>query len=89
MVQGKFIIAVVAPLDDEGHVGTKGIPNTFVDSLTHDSVIVQIPQLHGYITNRLDMVLSILDQTHRDEDDNRILRIFARVRAKDYQQSRT
>ena len=62
-------------LDYEGNVVTKGLPNSFVDSLTHDSIIVQIPRLHGHINNRLDMVLSIFDQSLRDEDDNRILRI--------------
>ena len=40
----------------------RGIPNHFVDSLNHDSIIVQIPRLHGRINNRLDKVLSIFDQ---------------------------
>ena len=62
-------------LDYDGNVVTKGLPNTFVDSLTHDSIIVQIPRLHGHINNRLDMVLSIFDQSLRDADDKRILRI--------------
>jgi len=62
-------------LDYDGNVVTKGLPNSFVDSLTHDSIIVQIPRLHGRINNRLDMVLSIFDQSRRDQDDNRILRI--------------
>ncbi len=62
-------------LDYDGNVVTKGLPNTFVDSLTHDSIIVQIPRLHGHINNRLDMVLSIFDQSLCDADDKRILRI--------------
>ena len=62
-------------LDYDGNVVTKGLPNTFVDSLTHNSIIVQIPRLHGHINNRLDMVLSIFDQSLRDADDKRILRI--------------
>lgn len=41
---------------------TRGIPNRFIDSLNHDSIIVQIPRLHGKINNRLDKVLSIFDQ---------------------------
>ena len=40
----------------------RGIPNKFVDSLNHNSIIVQIPRLHGKINNRLDKVLSIFDQ---------------------------
>ena len=66
-------------LDYDGNVVTKGLPNSFVDSLTHDSIIVQIPRLHGHINNRLDMVLSIFDQSHRDVDDKRILRIDNKV----------
>ena len=46
--------------DDEPVV--RGLPNKFVDSLNHDSIIVQIPRLHGKINNRLDKVLSIFDQ---------------------------
>ena len=42
---------------------TKGLPNPFIDSLTHESIIVQIPRLHGQINNRLDKVLSVFDQT--------------------------
>jgi DNA repair exonuclease SbcCD ATPase subunit len=41
-----------------------GMHNPFVESLTHNSIIVQIPRLHGKINNRLDKVLSIFDQTH-------------------------
>jgi hypothetical protein len=50
---------------------TKGIPNPFIDSLTHDSIIVQIPLLHGQINNRLDKVLSVFDQTlHLPESEH-------------------
>ena len=66
-------------LDYDGNIVTRGLPNSFVDSLTHNSIIVQIPRLHGHINNRLDMVLSIFDQSHRDEEDKRILRIDNRV----------
>ena len=41
----------------------KGMPDPFIDSLTHDSIVVQIPRLHGQINNRLDKVLSVFDQT--------------------------
>ena len=66
-------------LDYDGNIVTKGLPNSFVDSLTHNSIIVQIPRLHGHINNRLDMVLSIFDQSRRDEQDKRILRIDNKV----------
>ena len=62
-------------LDYDGNVVTTGLPNPFVDSLTHNSIIVQIPRLHGRINNRLDMVLSIFDQSHKDKSDDHILSI--------------
>ena len=62
-------------LDYDGNVVTVGLPDPFVDSLTHNSIIVQIPRLHGRINNRLDMVLSIFDQTRKDEEDGRLLSI--------------
>ena len=61
--------------DYDDNIVTKGLPNPFIESLTHDSIIVQIPRLHGRINNRLDKVLSIFDQSRRDESDNRMLRI--------------
>ena len=61
--------------DYNGERVTKGIPNTFVDSLTHDSIIVQIPRLHGKVNNRLDEVLSIFDQGHVDSDNQHILNL--------------
>ena len=51
---------------------TKGIPDPFVDSLV-DSIIVQIPLLRGTINNRLDKVLSVFDQSHKDEYNHQIL----------------
>ena len=52
---------------------TKGIPDPFVDSLVHDRIIVQIPLLRGSINNRLDKVLSVFDQSHKDEYNHQIL----------------
>ena len=70
-------------MDYDNRVVTKGLPDPFIDSLTHDSIIVQIPRLHGRINNRLDMVLSIFDQTYRDENDNRVLQIDDKVYGND------
>ena len=53
----------------------KGIPDPFVNSLTHDSIIVQIPRLHGQVNNRLDKVLSIFDQTRADRHNSQVLDI--------------
>ena len=61
--------------DYNDRIVTKGMPNPFVESLVHDSVIVQIPRLHGQINNRLDEVLSVFDQTQKDGHNRQVLRI--------------
>ena len=60
-----------------------GLPDPFVESLTHNSIIVQIPRLHGQINNRLDKVLSVFDQTHKDRDDDQLLRLDEHVYSDD------
>ena len=45
----------------------------FIGSLTHDSIIVQIPLLHGRINNHLDKVLSVFDQTYRDKSNRQVI----------------
>ena len=57
----------------EGQIVTKGLPDPFVSSLTHDSVIVQIPLLRGQVNTRLDRVLSIFDQTLKSDKDQHTL----------------
>ena len=61
--------------DYNDNIVTKGLPNPFVDSLTHDSIIVQIPRLQGQINNRLEKVLSIFDQTYMDGRNKHVLNI--------------
>lgn len=56
------------PQDYNGKPVTKGLPDPFVESLTHDSIIVQIPRLHGQVNNRLEKVLSVFDQNRKDGD---------------------
>lgn len=69
--------------DSEGRRVTKGLPDPFVDSLTHDSIIVQIPRLHGQINTRLDKVLSIFDQTYKNKNNQQELQIDDRIYADD------
>jgi len=52
---------------------TKGMPDPFVESLTHDSIIVQIPLLHGQVNNRVEQVLSIFDQSYMDSGNRHVL----------------
>lgn len=61
--------------DYDDNVVTKGLPHPFIDSLTHDSIIVQIPRLRGQINNRLERVLSIFDQSHLDGKNKQMLEI--------------
>ena len=50
-------------------------PDPFVDSLVHDSIIVQIPLLHGQINNRLEKVLSVFDQTNKEKDNRQLVEL--------------
>ena len=50
-------------------------PDPFVESLQHDSIIVQIPLLRGKVNNRLERVLSIFDQSQALPNDQRELRL--------------
>ncbi|MEA1911276.1 MAG: hypothetical protein U9N32_06315 [Spirochaetota bacterium] len=43
-------------------------PETFIESLTHDSYVIQIPSLKEERRNKLEILLSIFDQRKRDED---------------------
>ena len=61
--------------DYNGNVVTKGIPDPFVDSLVHNSIIVQIPLLHGQVNNRLEKVLSVFDQTKMYVGESQLLSI--------------
>ena len=61
--------------DYEGREVTKGLPDPFVESLVHDSIIVQIPRLHGNVNNRLEKVLSVFDQSRKDKSNHQVMDI--------------
>lgn len=61
--------------DYDGNVVTDGIPDPFVESLIHDSIIVQIPLLHGQVNNRLEKVLSVFDQSRKNGSDRHVLNV--------------
>jgi len=71
--------------DPANNVVTKGLPDPFVDSLTHDSIIVQIPRLRGRFSakgansrdakGRLEMVLSIFDQSKLTQETQQTMDI--------------
>ena len=52
-----------------------GENDPFIKSLTHNSIIVQIPLLSGKITNRLEKVLSLFDQSRINPENQQLLEI--------------
>ena len=80
--------------DYYGNEVTEGIPDRFIDSLTHDSIVVQIPRITGRRQNRLESVLSVFNQSlvgdsrqilNIDEasygDDSELIRIIRRLQS--------
>ena len=54
---------------------TEGVPDPFIESLTHDSIIVQIPYLQGRARNRLERLLKVFDQDYRIAENDHLLSI--------------
>ena len=50
-------------LDYDSNEIHEGVPDKFIESLTHDSIIVQIPYLKGKARNHLEKLLSFFDQS--------------------------
>ena len=61
--------------DYNGNIVVDGHEEPFVESLTHNSIIVQIPLLHGNVNNRLEKVLSVFDQTQVEGNTQQVLKI--------------
>ena len=61
--------------DYEGNEILQEKPDPFVESLQHDSIIVQIPLLKGRVNNRLEKILSVFDQSQIYPDDQRMLEL--------------
>ena len=59
--------------DYDGKVVENGEKDPFINSLTHDSIIVQIPLLPKKINNHLDKVLSVFNQSQRTTDSQQII----------------
>ena len=58
----------------DGKKVEEGIPDPFVESLQHDSIIVQIPLLHGRVNNRLEKVLCLFEQTNV-ADNKKVIKV--------------
>lgn len=61
--------------DYDDTVLTEGVPDPFIESLTHDSIIVQLPYLKAHARNRLERILTVFDQKCRYENDLHLLNI--------------
>ena len=76
---GKFTEPVIYAkhkiYDYEGNEVHQEMPDPFVESLQHDSIIVQIPLLKGRVNNRLEKILSVFDQSQIYPDDQRMLEL--------------
>ena len=62
-------------LDYESREIAQGVPDPFIESLTHDSIIVQIPYLQGRARNHLERLLSVFNQDCRMPVDDHYLQI--------------
>ena len=60
--------------DYDDNVVKDGLPDPFLESLQHDSIIVQLPLLKDRVNNRLEQVLSVFDQT-KAMDDKKVIRV--------------
>ena len=61
--------------DYYGNLLETNTPSPFVDSLTHNSIIVQIPLLHGHVNNRLEQILSVFDQTNVTKNSQQTIEV--------------
>ena len=52
-----------------------GVPDPFIESLTHDSIIIQIPYLKGKVRNKLERLLQVFDQSYCVKDNEHIMEI--------------
>ena len=62
-------------LDYENNIIEGGVPDPFIESLTHDSIIVQLPYLKGRTRNHLERILCVFDQEYRIASDDHLLKI--------------
>ena len=65
-------------LDYDSKEITEGVPDPFVESLTHDSIIVQVPYLKGKARNRVEKILSVFDQTYIQDGDPQFVSMSGR-----------
>lgn len=62
-------------LDYDSNPIADGVPNPFVESITHDSIIVQLPLIQGKRNNSLEQFLDFFDQSRQEKNDRHLLQI--------------
>ena len=62
----------------DGKKVEEGMDDPFIGSLTHDSIIVQLPLLKGKVRNHLEKVLSVFDQIHRQPGEKQYINLDER-----------
>ena len=62
-------------LDQDSNPIVRGVPDPFIESLTHDTIIVQIPYLQGRTRNRLERLLNMFDQAYTIKGNEHFLQI--------------
>lgn len=65
-------------LDYDSQEIMDGVPCTFVESLTHDSIIVQIPYLKNTVRNHLERILDVFNQKYVSDESDRFVYIEGR-----------
>ena len=60
-------------LDQDSNPIVRGVPDPFIESLTHDTIVVQIPYLKGRVRSRLERLLNLFDQDYQLKGDEHLL----------------
>lgn len=66
-------------LDYDSKEITEGVPSPFVEQLTHDSIIVQIPYLTDNVRNHLEDILNVFNQSYVSEESKHMLVVGGRA----------
>lgn len=70
-------------LDYDSNEIKEGVPSPFVEQLTHDSIIVQIPYLTGHVRNHLEALLNVFDQSYVTAESKQMLAVEGRNESAD------
>ena len=62
-------------LDQDSNPIVRGVPDPFIESLTHDTIVVQIPYLKGRVRSHLERLLNLFDQDYRVKTDRHLLEV--------------